>query len=44
MGIEMDKQVCDTAEANLSGVATNVKVELVTKDCEELSKYDFAPC
>ena len=43
MDIEMDEQVCDTAEANLSSVATNVKVEFVTKDYEELSRDDFAP-
>ena len=41
-GIEMDEQVCDAAEDKLTGIATNVEVELITKDYEELSKDDFA--
>ena len=40
-GIEMDEQVCDVAEDKLTNMASNVEVEVVTKDYEELSKDDF---
>ena len=40
-GIEIDEQVCDVAEERLNDVASNVKVEIVAKDYEELSKEDF---
>ena len=42
-GVEVDEQVCDAAEDKLTGVATNVEIEMVAKDYEELSKDDVAP-
>ena len=41
-GIEVDEQACDVAEDRLKGVASNVDIEMVAKDYEELSKDDFS--
>ena len=40
-GIEMDEQVAEAAEDRLTETASNVQVEFVFKDYEELSKDDF---